>query len=278
MTDQETAETPPEDEEHQGFSPKALLVVFLLAAVPVMLALVISIGGGDGEGPSEIADQLPRDAIVRPREQPIRPPESQRAPPRPQPPASPPTQTAARPQQQPANPPQQATQQTAIQPVSPPQAVTPAQPEIGQLRPAVPLEIELLTPRGSTPVYSVNEELELTVDLSKSAYVYCYYQDGAGSIARIFPNRFRPDSFVQVDTPLHIPGQDSRFDIVFELANSFEAIGCYASEQDLDARLPETLQQDLTPLPFSSLEQVAAALAQQSPTSIAQARLQIRVN
>ena len=272
MTDQETAETPPEGEEHQGFSPKALLVVFLLAAVPVMLALVISIGGGDGEGPSEIADQLPRDAIVRPRQQPIRLPESRpNVPTNPQPPESPATQTAAR-------PPQQATEQPAIRPVSPPQAVTPAQPEIGELRPAVPLEIELLTPRGSTPVYNVNEELELTVDLSKSAYVYCYYQDGTGSIARIFPNRFRPDSFVQVDTPLHIPGRDSRFDIVFELSNSFEAIGCYASEQDLDARLPETLQQDLTPLPFSSLEQVAAALAQQSPTSIAQARLQIRVN
>lgn len=265
MTDQQTPETSPRDtpdDEHPGFTPKALLGVLLLAAVPVTLALVIAMRGDSVEKPPEPEDvlALPRESVVSDRQ--LLPENT-------------PAVTLERPQR-PAPAPPQTTRRSAVRNST--QAATPEPPETAAAQIAPPLDIALLTPHGSNPVYNLNDELEFTVDLSRSAYVYCYYQDATGAIARIFPNRFQPDPFVDINAPLRIPGAESRFSIVFELPASIEVVGCFASEGDIDASLPAALQQDLTPLPIDSLEQVAAALAQQSTTNIAWAHLQIHVN
>ena len=262
MTDQQTPDTRPED-EHAGFAPKALLGVLLLAAVPVTLALVIALRGDSREQRPPEPEQvlsLPQDTVVSGRQL---LPEKQ------------PAVILERPRRAVLEQPQ-TTQRPTNQDNT--RTATPVRPEVAEVQVAPPLDIALLTPRGSDPIYNLNDELEFTVDLSKSAYVYCYYQDATGAIARIFPNRFQPNSFVNINSPLRVPGTDSRFSIVFELPASVEVIGCYASEQDIDVSLPQELQRDLTPLPIDSLEQVAAALSQQSSTNIARAHLRIRVN
>ena len=69
-------------------------------------------------------------------------------------------------------------------------AVAPALP------PPSPPRLVMSTPRGPKPSYRVGETMELSVQPTQDAYVYCYYQDGAGTVARIFPNRFQPDPFM----------------------------------------------------------------------------------
>ena len=36
----------------------------------------------------------------------------------------------------------------------------------------------------------------LAVEPREDAYVYCFYQDANGTVARIFPNRFQPNPFL----------------------------------------------------------------------------------
>ncbi len=219
------------DDESGGFSAGALGVVVLLAAVPVLLALVLVTGRG-------ITNPVPA-LLERWSDAPV------------------------------------ISQQTeAIEPV----AVAPEVAEYAEPDAPERLEIDLLTPRGSAPVYDVGENLEVMVDLSQSAYLYCFYQDGAGAIARVFPNRFQPDAFVDVGQPMTIPGRDAQFRIVFELRGALETIGCIATDDDMGESSPAMLTPDLTPIPVESLEQVASIFASNAKTEISQAYLRVQVN
>ncbi len=158
------------------------------------------------------------------------------------------------------------------------QKPAPAEPIAAKDADPVPLELELLTPKGAAPVYRVQEKLRLAVTASQDSYVYCYYRDHRGSIARIFPNRFQPDPYTVVGRPLEIPAKDSGFDIVFESAGVEEEILCLASYNEVGLSLPARYKAaDLTPLAVSSMADLVAAFAAIDSTDLAQARLPIRV-
>ena len=78
-----------------------------------------------------------------------------------------------------------AAKPVAASPVS--AAVTPALP------PPEPPRLVVSTPRGPRPSYRVGETMVVSVQPTQDAYVYCFYQDATGTVARIFPNRFQPD-------------------------------------------------------------------------------------
>jgi curli biogenesis system outer membrane secretion channel CsgG len=141
-----------------------------------------------------------------------------------------------------------------------------------------PLTVSMTTPKGPVPTYKVKESLAMTVTTSHDAYLYCYYSDAKGTVARVFPNKFAPDSYVAGGRPTAIPSQPSRFGIVFDKAGATEQMLCIASEQEVGLRLPDRLkQQDLTPLPVRSLDEVAQAYRQADPNRVAETRMSIRV-
>ncbi len=143
----------------------------------------------------------------------------------------------------------------------------------------VPLGLTLTTPKGSAPIYRVQDLLQLAVTASQDAYVYCYYRDHNGTIARVFPNRFQPDPYAVAGRSFAIPSQESAFDIVFERPGAEEEVICLASYQEVGLRLPDTLKvADLTPLPVGSLDELAATFGQIDSTGLVQARLPIRVS
>lgn len=145
-----------------------------------------------------------------------------------------------------------------------------------QVRPN-PLTLTLATPSGSSPVYQVNQSLELTAITSQDSYVYCYYQDGGGGVTRIYPNQFQPDAYVIAGRALAIPGE-AGFDIVFDRHGASEQVLCLAALSELGVRLPPQLQTpDLAPMPVRSLDEVATAYRQLGNTQLAEARLPIRV-
>lgn len=142
----------------------------------------------------------------------------------------------------------------------------------------LPLQVSMTTPKGVKPTYRVRESLAMTVTTSRDAYLYCYYSDAKGTVARIFPNKFAPDSYVAANRPTAIPGKKSRFGIVFDKPGASEEVLCLASEREIGLRLPDALKQkDLAPLPVASLDDVAAAYRKAGPGRTADARLPIKV-
>ena len=135
------------------------------------------------------------------------------------------------------------------------------------------------TPRGPHPTYRAGESLTLQVRPTADAYVYCYYQDAEGTVARIFPNRFQPDAFVHAGNLVQIPpGNAGAFDIRFDKAGGREAVACLAADREVGLRLPAALKaKDLEPLPVQGLDDVAAQFRGVAGARIEEAMLNIEV-
>lgn len=118
-----------------------------------------------------------------------------------------------------------------------------------------PVGLTVLTEKGSNPVYERGEQLTLAVKLARNAFLYCYYQDAQGTIARIYPNRFQPDAYVAGGKGFVIPSRQSPFRILFDKAPAQEQALCLASDRELSLQLPQELKKaDLAPLPVTSMD------------------------
>jgi hypothetical protein len=136
--------------------------------------------------------------------------------------------------------------------------------------------LTLTTPRGTTPVYAVNDRLSLSLQVSEEAYVFCYYRSGKQIISRLYPNRFQQQARVQANQAVTIPAT-APFALVLDTPNTTEEILCMATREDLEARLPARLRPNLTTLPVAQLEEIRAAFRQLAPESLAEAQLQVQV-
>jgi hypothetical protein len=141
-----------------------------------------------------------------------------------------------------------------------------------------PVDIELYTDRGAEPTYQPMELLHARVQVSGNAYLRCYYQDAAGSVMQVFPNRFQRDDHLAAGDIVRIPGWDAGFQIQLEHPGTHDELMCAASDREIASHLPETLRgRDLVPLPVESLDEVAEQLQQIDRTGLSQARLPIEV-
>jgi hypothetical protein len=137
----------------------------------------------------------------------------------------------------------------------------------------------LSSPRGPRPRYHVGETMVVAVQPTRDAYVYCFYQDAAGSVARIFPNRFQPDPFLRAGTQIEIPpaGRKS-FAFRFDKPGGNEAVACLGADREIGLRLPDRLKaQDLEALPVSGLDEVAAQFRDIPGARVDDARLAVEV-
>jgi hypothetical protein len=135
------------------------------------------------------------------------------------------------------------------------------------------------SPRGPRPTYRIGETMMVSVQPTRDAYVYCFYQDSSGAVARIFPNRFQPDPFLRGGEQIDIPpaGQKS-FAIRFDAPGGAEAVACLGADHEVGLHLPDQLKaQDLEPLPVSGLGEVAEQFRAVPGAQIADARLPVEV-
>lgn len=146
----------------------------------------------------------------------------------------------------------------------------------GRLTRPPPLTLTLTTPRGTAPVFAVNEQLTLRVETSQDAYVYCYYRDGHQRVMQVYPNPFQPTAYVRAHQPVSIPAAP-HFTLLLDTPQTTEDVLCLASTEDLAIWLPQPLRAALTALPVTQLPEIPALIRPHHPPALAEARLTVQV-
>jgi curli biogenesis system outer membrane secretion channel CsgG len=160
----------------------------------------------------------------------------------------------------------------------PPASVLPAASTM-PATPPVPPRVEIRTSQGAHPSFRVNDTLVVEALTSHDGFLYCYYQDSGGAVARIFPNRFQPNAYVHGGSSVQIPpGAEKPFNIRFDKKHAREAVACVTSPLELGLKLPEPFKvQDLEPLPVSSLKDVVESFRRAGSGQISEGWLPIEV-
>jgi curli biogenesis system outer membrane secretion channel CsgG len=160
-------------------------------------------------------------------------------------------------------------------PEAPPPAAAPA---AAMREPPPAPSLKLNTNHGERPTYRINDTLAVEAVTTGDAFLYCYYQDSDGAVARIFPNRFQPNALVHGGEPTEIPGADKAFAIRFDKSHVKEAVACVASSDELGLKLPKQLKaEDLAPLPVSGLQDVLQSFRQLGGGGMTEGWLSIEV-
>jgi len=122
------------------------------------------------------------------------------------------------------------------------------------------------------------DAFEVAVMTNRAAHVYCYFRDEHQRVQRIFPNRFDPQSLVRPTHPLTLPGT-MRFQLLASPRGVTEAVVCYATSQDVLARLPGRVAgRDFENLPVANLEEVKQAFRNVVNSDLAEGVFHVRVN
>lgn len=137
------------------------------------------------------------------------------------------------------------------------------------------LEVRLTTDRGAQPVYSPGDSLQVRAQVNASGFLYCYYRDSENAIARIYPNRFSSDPFIEGEQTVEIPRDDAGYRIIFPKPYVQEEVVCLATPRDVGLELPQYLKaDDLTPIEgLTSLDTLIAEFRRISRDSLAVDRL-----
>jgi hypothetical protein len=141
-----------------------------------------------------------------------------------------------------------------------------------------PLTLNLTTPLGQNGNFRLNDALVISASTSQDAYLYCYYGDATGAVARIFPNQYQPDAYITANQRVSIPGQGAGFEIVFETPGAREQVACVASPTEVGLRLPASLKTaDLVPMPVGSVDEVVQTFRQLDPATLAEDKIDITI-
>lgn len=142
-----------------------------------------------------------------------------------------------------------------------------------------PPTVQVTTSQGGRPSFRVNDTLVVEARTSQDGFLYCYYQDSSGAVARIFPNRFQPNAFVHGGRDVEIPpGAPKPFDIRFDKQHAREAVACIASPLEVGLKLPEQFKvKDLEPLPVSNLKDLVESFRRAGNGQISEGWLPIEV-
>jgi hypothetical protein len=159
-------------------------------------------------------------------------------------------------------------------------AAPPADPPAVAARKPLPApNLQLSTGAGKRATYRVNDTLTVEAVTAQDAFLYCYYQDADGAVARIFPNRFQPNALIHGGKPIEIPpGAGKAFAIRFDKSNAKEVVACIASSVELGLKLPNQLKaEDLAPLPVHGLQDIVGNFRQLGGGQLTEGWLSIEV-
>ncbi|MEZ5914211.1 MAG: DUF4384 domain-containing protein [Parvularculaceae bacterium] len=117
-----------------------------------------------------------------------------------------------------------------------------------------------------TPAFSaqrVGDKIAVKAILNDDAYLYCYYRNAVGEIARVFPNRSQPSPYVPGGAMISVPDESAWFELYADHPNSQEAVACFASRNEFGPRLPEALKtDDVVPINIGSWDKFLSVVTE----------------
>jgi hypothetical protein len=138
--------------------------------------------------------------------------------------------------------------QARLQPSPPPAPV----PKVTPKETPKPLALRLSTARGDIPAFAIGETFDLTVELSRNAWLYCFYRRVDGKVIKLFPNLYQEDAWMKGGQLHRIPGAIYPFELAFNEPPGNELLTCFAADRDVRADLPMALRvPDMVVLPPS---------------------------
>jgi curli biogenesis system outer membrane secretion channel CsgG len=140
----------------------------------------------------------------------------------------------------------------------------------------VPLKLSLTAVSKAPSRPARGEAINLALNLSQDAHVYCYLLDDTAKVMRFFPNRFERDSRVPAAKPLVLPGAQ-RFQLIVSPKGTAETVSCFATPRDVLDRIPQSLVgTDFEPLTGATMDTIRAAFMQASGGALAQEVLHVQ--
>ena len=110
-------------------------------------------------------------------------------------------------------------------------------------RDALRMDLRIANLMANGAAFPSGEQIFLSANLSRSAYLYCFYQETSGSVSRIFPNKTHSTALVPAGRSIRLPDWLSpNPGFIIETNDAgVERIRCLASEVDVADKLPPEL-------------------------------------
>lgn len=102
-----------------------------------------------------------------------------------------------------------------------------------------PIGVRVRTANGATD-FAVGQALAVRLNVERSAFVRCYYQDSGGAVSQVYPNPLQLAPQLHARRTTVIP-EGGGFTLRFDKPGS-ERVSCYASHVDAFKRLPPAMQ------------------------------------
>ncbi len=113
--------------------------------------------------------------------------------------------------------------------------------------------------------FEVGEQIFVSAVLSRSSHMYCFLHEAGGTVIRLLPNATNPNSFTGANLAVRIPDWMSPMPgfIMDPTSAGTERVGCFATDEDMTARLPLLQAPPLAIMPgVAGLEPIEDAFAQ----------------
>ena len=144
-------------------------------------------------------------------------------------------------------------------------AGSPAPVTYGATPPARTIDLQIENVLVGRTAFQVGEQVFVSATLSRASYMYCFLHEAGGTVLRLLPNATNPNALLFASHAIRIPDWMSPTPgfIMDSTSASTERLGCFATDEDVTARLPELLRSPaLVPLPnVRSLDSVRQAFA-----------------
>ena len=96
--------------------------------------------------------------------------------------------------------------------------------------------------------FEVGEQIFVSATVSRASHVYCFLNEAGGTVMRLLPNASNPNSLMSANQAVRIPDWMSPMPgfIMDPTSAGTERIGCFATDEDVTAKMPSLLS--ATPL------------------------------
>ena len=142
-----------------------------------------------------------------------------------------------------------------------------------------PVRLRVTSARGKDPVYRLNDKLNLLIEVSQKAWLYCFYLQSTGELFKIYPNNYKKPAALAGGRLHTIPGKIFPFDFTITEPVGTDLVKCFASKRDVLKELPRPLQRlEVEPLPPGMTQRLREAFARTRNARVTEASLVITVN